>query len=342
MSEEEVLAELEAVEAVYGDDCIIFDKCPPNFHLRIKPRTADITSQQFVEAIISIQACPKYPDEPPCISIVDSKGLDEQRQKSLTSWISEKAQELSSCLMLVSLCEEAVERLSSMNHPDGNCPLCLYPLVDEDTGNSSLPFMKLMSCFHCFHCDCIIRWWNWLQDPKETDGANVLGSSGSPSNAEVKQEESKGNCPVCRKVFLARDIEHARHLVGMQSHSNSNGVEANKEDMILQSELEKIRKQKFDAILKIQQEKGGLIEAKQHEVLRPGVYLQRSTEPATGVDEKETSDQQHENLTGNSQIGSSEAPATSTNRNFSRRKPRGNTQRKQVRQWIKKEDTSQS
>lgn len=46
MSEEEVLAELEAVEAVYGDDFIILDKCPPNFHLRIKPRTADITSQQ--------------------------------------------------------------------------------------------------------------------------------------------------------------------------------------------------------------------------------------------------------------------------------------------------------
>lgn len=32
-------------------------------------------------------------------------------------------------------------------------------------------------------------------------------------------EESKGNCPVCRKVFLAKDIEHARDLVGMQSHS---------------------------------------------------------------------------------------------------------------------------
>lgn len=111
--------------------------------------------------------------------------------------------------------------------------------------------------------------------------------------------------------------------------------------MILQSELEKIRKQKFDAILKIQQEKGGLIEAKQHEVLRPGVYLQRSTEPAM-VDEKETSDEQHEDLTGNSQtnvIGSSKAPATSTNRNFSRRKPRGNTQRKQVRQWVKKDNS---
>lgn len=41
--------------------------------------------------------------------------------------------------------------LSSMNHPDGDCPLCLYPLVREDKNASALPFMKLMSCFHCFH-----------------------------------------------------------------------------------------------------------------------------------------------------------------------------------------------
>ncbi|KAJ8573392.1 hypothetical protein K7X08_009903 [Anisodus acutangulus] len=135
----------------------------------------------FVKAIIGIQAgsellfhCDQFsflrqishifpalifPDEPPAIRIVDSKGLDEQRQKQLISCISERACELSSCLMLVALCEEAVERLSSMNHPDGECPLCLYPLVDEDEG-SSAPFMKLMSCFHC---ECIIRWWNWLE-----------------------------------------------------------------------------------------------------------------------------------------------------------------------------------
>jgi len=38
-----------------------------------------------------------------------------------------------------------------MNHPDGDCPLCLFPLVTEDHQSETLPFMKLMSCFHCFH-----------------------------------------------------------------------------------------------------------------------------------------------------------------------------------------------
>lgn len=43
-----------------------------------------------------------------------------------------------------------MEKLSCMNHPDGNCPLCLYPLVLKDS-QKPLPFMKLMSCYHCFH-----------------------------------------------------------------------------------------------------------------------------------------------------------------------------------------------
>ncbi|VAH91203.1 unnamed protein product [Triticum turgidum subsp. durum] len=50
-----------------------------------------------------------------------------------------------------------------MNHPAGDCPLCLYPLVSENNHDSALPFMKLMSCYHCFHSDCIMRWWGWLQ-----------------------------------------------------------------------------------------------------------------------------------------------------------------------------------
>lgn len=45
-----------------------------------------------------------------------------------------------------------MEKLSDLNHPEGDCPLCLYPLVpEEEDDDKSLPFMKLMSCFHCFH-----------------------------------------------------------------------------------------------------------------------------------------------------------------------------------------------
>lgn len=46
MTEEEVAMEVEAVEAVYGDDCVILDSYPPHLHLHIKPRTAEISSQQ--------------------------------------------------------------------------------------------------------------------------------------------------------------------------------------------------------------------------------------------------------------------------------------------------------
>lgn len=41
-------AEVEAVEAVYGDDCVVLEKCPPHLHIHIKPRTADLSSQQVL------------------------------------------------------------------------------------------------------------------------------------------------------------------------------------------------------------------------------------------------------------------------------------------------------
>ena len=47
----------------------------------------------------------QYPDEPPEISLIESKGLDEERQKLLMGFVQEKSLELSSSLMLVALCE---------------------------------------------------------------------------------------------------------------------------------------------------------------------------------------------------------------------------------------------
>lgn len=44
--EGEVVAEVEAVQAVYGDDCVVIDSYPPHLRVHIKPRTADVSSQQ--------------------------------------------------------------------------------------------------------------------------------------------------------------------------------------------------------------------------------------------------------------------------------------------------------
>lgn len=46
--EEEVAAEVEAVQAVYGDDCVVLESYPPHLQLYIKPRTADVASQQVL------------------------------------------------------------------------------------------------------------------------------------------------------------------------------------------------------------------------------------------------------------------------------------------------------
>lgn len=297
------MMEVEAVQAVYGDDCIVLNRFPPYLHIHIKPRTADVHSQQFVEATLEIQASAKYPSDPPCVDIIGSKGLDEKRQKHLSATLREKTHELSSCLMLVALCEEAVETLSSMNHPEGDCPLCLYPLVPEGENSRSLPFMKLMSCFHCFHCECIIRWlkWIWKQNETSSGTPSIVSSAIAEENKQVSDIRemmggSAGNCPVCRKGFLARDIEHVLSLVDSRG-INMDVDEKELSEKLLQCDLEKSRRQKFEAILELQQQCGGLIEPPKDNVLFSRLSLQELVPEADLVANGEAIEQQDGNQT---------------------------------------------
>ncbi|GMY23048.1 e3 ubiquitin-protein ligase rnf25 [Fagus crenata] len=343
--EDEVMAEVEAVQAVYGDDCVILQSYPPHLHLHIKPRTADVTSQQFVEAVIEIRAGSKYPEEVPHIDLIDSKGFDEQRQQELITCIRDKACELSCYLMLVSLCEEAVEKLSIMNHPDGDCPLCLYPLVPEDEKIKILPFMKLMSCFHCFHSECIIRWWNWLQTEKEahavdSSSVTIRPSSfmGNEKDIHKAMEEREGTCPVCRKVFLAKDFEHVLDLVG--SHSSQLNFDEDKVDdneTLLQSDSEIVRRQKFEAALSLQQENSGLIEPKKNIAVLPGMYLQQSVASSAATSTNKSAEQERRDPPAPSETrasGSSNTPSTGLHKHTGMRKHRAWNPRKPVRQPV--------
>ncbi|XP_033145924.1 E3 ubiquitin-protein ligase RNF25 isoform X2 [Brassica rapa] len=341
MTEEEVAMEMEAVEAVYGDEAVIVDSYPPHLHLHIKPRTAEISSQQFVEAVVRIQAGPKYPDEPPEISLIESKGLDEERQKLLMGFVQEKSLELSSSLMLVALCEEAVERLTIMNHPDGDCPLCLYPLFPEDGESDQMPFMKLMSCFHCFHCECIIRWWNWLHTEKEADSGSV--------------DKSLGNCPVCRKVVHASDIEHVLGLVGATQSSQQLSCFMTKQDSgevqdpVLQSESENMRRERFEAILKTQEEQGGLVQPKKNISVVPGMYLPPPPAPASSSSNQEEAQEQGQQVEQYKDAESETNSSSSNNRrgrgrgrggrghsNVNRRKQNPQDPRKPTKQWVQR------
>ncbi|KAJ4955917.1 hypothetical protein NE237_012700 [Protea cynaroides] len=359
--EEEVLFEVEAVQAVYGDDCLVIQSFPPHIHVQMKPRTADDHSQQFVEVILGIRAGAEYPKEPPHIDIIESKGLDAKRQAHLITSVQDKARQLSLCLMLVALCEEAVETLSNMNHPDGDCPLCLHPLVSGDKQTASLPFMKLLSCFHCFHSECIIRWWKWLQDQNRTSLSNSSDSTmlrsrdlGRLEDVNGVMKENLGKCPVCRKVIHAKDIEHVLGLVETSvSQLAFQGAEANDDDDdLLQSDVENIRRQKFETVLKLQQENNGLIAPKRDKVLLPGMFLpesttrsmtsvkdpieQQSKDPTCSATPKTNSSGSSPNPKTNSS-GSSPTPSTSEHKNLGMRKYRSQNPRKQLKQWIKKD-----
>ncbi|ERN00251.1 E3 ubiquitin-protein ligase RNF25 isoform X1 [Amborella trichopoda] len=291
--EGELRAEIEAVQSVYGPDCLMVQELPTCITVHIRPRTADDLSQQFVEAILCIRVSGQYPYEPPTIDVIDSKGLDENRRAHLIATVQEQANELASYPMLVMVCEEAVETLSNMNHPDGNCPLCLYPLVTEVREEHCVPFMKLMSCYHCFHRQCIIRWWKWLQ---EEDRTRILSSdfsqtssslsidlegegnaSGERSEPLAAETHNVGNCPVCRKVIHAKDIEHVLDLLRPGSSQLPPDETNVVEEEVLLSDIETIKREKFEATVRVQRENGGLIEPKKIDVLQPGIFLPETT-----------------------------------------------------------------
>lgn len=284
-----MLQEIEAVKAVYGSDCSVLQEIPPHLKVSLKPRTAEDLSQQFVEAVLVIRANTQYPMEPPEIELTDSKGLDKCRHSYLLSEIQNDAREFAASPMLVSLCEAAIDRLSDMNHPEGNCSFCLFPLAMEDAQSGLRPFMKLMSCFHCFHSDCFGRWWRWLQEKNRLESTNsvdtsvlrlgenedegVYSDSNSSSHFNKAEEWVSVNCPVCRKVVHVKDVEHVQQFL----MSDFNIQESNEGSMVdinfLLTDEEIKRREKFAEMFKVQKECGGIIEPKKLDVILPGMFL---------------------------------------------------------------------
>jgi len=240
-----------------------------------------------------------------------------------------------------------------MNHPDGDCPMCLYPLFPEDGGSKQMPFMKLMSCFHCFHCECIIRWWNWLHSQKEAgsksgDSLRLHRETSDQEDSSGLRDKSLGNCPVCRKVFHASDIEHVLNLVGgaQSSKQGSSLILGEDQDPLIQSESEKIRRERFEAILKTQEEKGGLVQPKKNISVVPGMYLPPPpAPPSSSLNEEEASQSQEQEEQEPKEAETKTNSSSSTNRrgrgrgrgwghNVHRRKQNSQDPRKPTKQWV--------
>lgn len=119
-----------------------------------------------------------------------------------------------------------------------------------------------------------------------------------------------------------------------------------KEDPLLQSESENMRRERFEAILKTQEEKGGLVQPKKNISVVPGMYLPPPPAPASSSSNQEEAremGQQVEHKEAESETNSS----SSNNRrgrgrggrghsNVNRRKQTSQDPRKPTKQWVQR------
>ncbi|KAI5077188.1 hypothetical protein GOP47_0007012 [Adiantum capillus-veneris] len=275
MAEEETEEEVEAAIAVYGADCTVIRRSPPYLVVRLQPRTANDISQQ-------------YPSVPPMLELKDTKGLEDGKVSRLLSELRELADELTSNPMLVAICEKALDRLTEMNQPDGNCCFCMEPLVMENEVSNLRPFMKLLSCFHCFHSECFIRWWRWMLQRKNLDKSDVLLISRPEEEKDVIAscmkllEEAEMKCPVCRKSINIQDMLSIWSILTADLGQEQDFL-PDAEVIFSNTEIE--RKAKFDELFRAQQHRGGIIEPRKLEVIVPGMFVSL---PSARADDEES------------------------------------------------------
>ena len=71
--------------------------------------------------------------------------------------------ELPSEPLLGSLCQLALELITSFNSPDGDCCICLGPMHAH-----AAPLFLLTTCYHCLHTACARAYVGWQhQHPPE-------------------------------------------------------------------------------------------------------------------------------------------------------------------------------
>ncbi|CAJ1948066.1 unnamed protein product [Sphenostylis stenocarpa] len=130
--------------------------------------------------------------------------------------------------------------------------------------------------------------------------------------------------------------------------------EVNNGEILLQSEDEIIRRQRFEAILNLQKENSGLIEPKKEIVILPGMYLPQPVAMPSSTSTKESDDQTQKEppavVSGKHGGGTSNAPSSSRPRNFGARRQKARSDnhssstlrdpRKPVQQWIRRDSPS--
>ena len=81
--------------------------------------------------------------------------MGDARVAQLLSTLRQAAEETAGEMALVQLAAAAQDAIDAANSPEGDCPICMFPLADSGSGDSSSSSgtgeAQKLPCFHCMH-----------------------------------------------------------------------------------------------------------------------------------------------------------------------------------------------
>lgn len=122
--------EISALEHVFGpfQDDVGTLASSRKLTLNLTPYTGE-DDKLFVYMDITFYIGQLYPDAPPKVEVASSRGLSDDRIRTVLQAMLEEAQQLTGEHMLMSMCMAAKEALSQLNHPEGvHCHICDSPI----------------------------------------------------------------------------------------------------------------------------------------------------------------------------------------------------------------------
>ncbi|KAG2452324.1 hypothetical protein HYH02_003348 [Chlamydomonas schloesseri] len=175
MDEDLLSIELEALEATFPDELVVQrgSECSDRRHvlevlLPLAPRGCPGPHAAFVAGRLRLGVTASYPDVPPTIALLDTKGIGDSRLGRLHQVLGDEAAALAGEMALGALCEHALELITAENTPEGMCAFCLTSVElpaqccgggggggggGAESGREGL--MRL-ACFHAFHRWCVV------------------------------------------------------------------------------------------------------------------------------------------------------------------------------------------
>lgn len=146
--------------------------------------------------VISCMRFAAYPEELPCVQLLEAKGLGDDRQHALLQTLHAETHGMAGHPVLGLLAETARAFLTDNNHPEGDCAFCLLPMEAAAAAQGAVAASShddapvCMPCFHAFHVGCYLQWWAWRQRDLAAEEAQLRAHTGAAATAAIASVSS--------------------------------------------------------------------------------------------------------------------------------------------------------